>query len=849
MSVDDPLIGKKLGDYTIQSLLGRGGMSRVYKGYDENLDRYAAVKVISGDFATTTEEEYTRRFQIEARAIAHLRNPNIVGIYQYGRTEGVYFMAQVFLEGKDLRTLLKEYADQNKRMSPDEIIRIARDVAGALDYAHEQGVIHRDVKPSNIMLERKTGRAILMDFGLALSVREGTLGDTFGSAHYIAPEQAVSSAKAVPQSDLYSLGIVLYEMLAGKVPFDDPSVMSVALKHLNEIPSPPSMYNPDLPSEAEHVIMRALEKDPKLRYATGKEMLDALDAAFKTAPRPAPEESPPVVEMLESEPKPPAEARKRDFISYPRPGRTTPVPTPDSQSSGLAEKFARRKAKKDEEAALKALSEDQLQLDQDSLETFLDTLPDPSEIGLVGPGAKGITLPEKPASGETTVTMPLAPPKRRRRAGVLLPSILVIAIVTGGLWLGVQSRNKHGQNSGGGGTGEDSLTGTATAQATAVAAVNLSITPATQTPGTPDTRTPAVTPTRQPTAQPGQTSPVLTGSAHEPNIRLVYDDGEFLLINISAARVDASRLIFEQTLPTGELRSFTATTWDHEGAIDAPTRMRAGGCYQLLTAAATRAAPPRDVCAQLLSFVQSAMSRFYFWISDQPGATFTVRYANSQTAVATCQIDAGECEFYVGSGGETPTVTATPSGTPTPVSNSPTPVPNSPTALPTSPTPVPVSPTPVPVSPTPTLTRTLQATQVQESNLTLIYDKDQFLLINTSDATLDVSQLVFEQELPDGSIRAFEANEWDRSDIRVPPTEMTARGCYQLVTAEGTQTVPDDTLCAHFLGWFSTGIERRYFWIADTPGASFIVRLAGGTAPLATCSVDAGECEAYLPSQ
>jgi len=199
----DPLIGKKLGDYTIQDLLGRGGMSRVYRGYDENLDRYAAVKVISGDFATTTEEEYTRRFQIEARSIAHLRHPNIVGIYQFGRSEGIYYMAQVFLEGQDLRTLLKNYADQRQRMSITEILRIAGDIASALDYAHEQGVIHRDVKPSNIMLERRTGRAILMDFGLALSVNEGTMGDTFGSAHYIAPEQAISSAKAVPQSDLY----------------------------------------------------------------------------------------------------------------------------------------------------------------------------------------------------------------------------------------------------------------------------------------------------------------------------------------------------------------------------------------------------------------------------------------------------------------------------------------------------------------------------------------------------------------------------------------------------------------------------------------------------------------------
>jgi hypothetical protein len=142
-----------------------------------------------------------------------------------------------------------------------------------------------------------------------------------------------------------------------------------------------------------------------------------------------------------------------------------------------------------------------------------------------------------------------------------------------------------------------------------------------------------------------------------------------------------------------------------------------------------------------------------------------------------------------------------------------------------------------------------EATAAGEDNLRLIYDKEQFLLINTSDAPLDVSQLVFEQELTDGSVRTFEAKEWERAGIVVPPTAMTAQGCYQLVTAQGTQAVPADDICPHFLGWYSTGIESRYFWIANDSGASFVVRRASDTAPLATCSVDAGECEVYLPAQ
>src|SRR5688572_17939471 len=257
----DPLIGKQLGDYVIQDLLGRGGMARVYKGYDERLQRHAAVKVINSEFAATADQaEYTERFRREARAIARLHHPNIVGVYQFGDYEGNYYMAMVFVEGQDLRQILKEVAERGEIMPYSDILNIVRGIGGGLDYAHSRGVIHRDIKPSNIMLDGEN-HAVLTDFGLALSIQEGTLGDTFGSAHYIAPEQAVSSAKAVPQSDLYSLGICTYEMLTGKVPFDDPSAMSVALKHLNETPPPPHLFNPDLTPEIEKVIFKILDKE------------------------------------------------------------------------------------------------------------------------------------------------------------------------------------------------------------------------------------------------------------------------------------------------------------------------------------------------------------------------------------------------------------------------------------------------------------------------------------------------------------------------------------------------------------------------------------------------------------
>ncbi|NJL94644.1 MAG: serine/threonine protein kinase, partial [Anaerolineae bacterium] len=255
-------------------------MARVYQGYDSNLDRYAAVKVISGDFATADEAEYTERFQKEARAIARLDHPNIVSIHQYGQAEGVHYMAMAFIDGEDLRQRMKRYAKQNQHIPFGEVLSVARAIASALDHAHIQGVIHRDIKPSNIMIN-KEGKGVLTDFGLALSVPEGTMGDTFGTAHYIAPEQAVSSARAVPQSDLYALAVVLYEAFAGRVPFDEPSAMSVALKHLNDTPPPPSFFNPAIPATVERVLLKALSKEPKDRYLTGQEFVAALEAALK----------------------------------------------------------------------------------------------------------------------------------------------------------------------------------------------------------------------------------------------------------------------------------------------------------------------------------------------------------------------------------------------------------------------------------------------------------------------------------------------------------------------------------------------------------------------------------------
>lgn len=677
MSVDS-LIGRKLGDYSIKSLLGRGGMSRVYRGYDENLDRFAAVKVISGDFATTTEEEYTRRFQIEARAIARLQHPNIVGVYQFGRTEGIYYMAMVFLEGKDLRNLLKTYAEQGQRMSPAEMLRIARDLANALDYAHEQGVIHRDIKPSNIMLEKKTGRAILMDFGLALSVNEGTTGDTFGSAHYIAPEQAISSAKAVPQSDLYSLGIVLYEMMAGKVPFDDPSAMSVALKHLNEVPPPLSLYNPNLPLAVEQVIMRVLDKSPDRRYPTGRDLVDALAEAFRSADPAL------VVEASSNHSTAITDSQAALLSSSPSvPLKQTSLPAPTVSESevnrrGIAGRFARRKARKEEEAALQSMSEEALQIDDQTLDLMLDSYADPRDIGLVGPEATGITRSERPSIA-SSVMRPQERQKRRSRLGLLLTVLLILAAAGGAAWFGLNDNGGDDDPEVTGLVGTDDVTSAValvlTEPATEESAQNATD-EATSTPTRTPTRRPtqepaeavteeasivsgepgvetveatdtseAPTDTPEPTSRPEVTLSPTGSPTPEPNIKLVYNsEGEFLLVNISTRQVNLTGLGFEQIQSDGTRYSFEANAWNDLNIAERPYMMGGGGCYQLLTNSATRLPPSASDCPRFLGWLRTYTDDRYFWLQ---GDTFDVYVGEERTVLATCEIAAGECTFYL----------------------------------------------------------------------------------------------------------------------------------------------------------------------------------------------------------
>lgn len=278
MVFPDPLIGQQLANFRIERLLGRGGMAKVYFGWDVNLQRPVAIKVIREKYRN--DPAYTGRFVREARMVSTWNHPNIPQIYSAGEVDRISYFAMEYIRGENLAQLLKKYAEDGQLMPYADVLKIARAMAGALDYAHGKGVIHRDVTPANVMLS-EDGRIMLTDFGLARAVVDETLGEVLGSPHYVAPEQARSSAQAVPQSDLYSLGVMLYEMLAGELPFDDARPTALALNHMTAAPPSPREANPDLSLAVERVLLKALRKSPQERYQTGRALVDALERALE----------------------------------------------------------------------------------------------------------------------------------------------------------------------------------------------------------------------------------------------------------------------------------------------------------------------------------------------------------------------------------------------------------------------------------------------------------------------------------------------------------------------------------------------------------------------------------------
>ena len=272
----------KLGRYEVLGELGQGAMGVVYKAKDPLIDRVVAIKTINLSLAMDEKEEYEGRFYQEAKAAGRLNHPNIVTIYDVGKSGDIAYIAMEFLEGRELRDILNEGA----LLPVDQVLNIVAQVAQGLAYAHEHDIVHRDVKPSNIMVIRD-GHAKITDFGIArmasASVRTQT-GMVLGSPKYMSPEQVMG--KSIDQrSDIFSLGVMLYEMLTGQAPFNGENVNAIMYQTLNTVPTPPNTLNPDVPEMVNYIVAKALAKGLEDRYQNAKDFAVDLRTCCDNLPR------------------------------------------------------------------------------------------------------------------------------------------------------------------------------------------------------------------------------------------------------------------------------------------------------------------------------------------------------------------------------------------------------------------------------------------------------------------------------------------------------------------------------------------------------------------------------------
>jgi tetratricopeptide (TPR) repeat protein len=320
--------GENVGAYRVVEQLGSGGMATVYKAYHASLDRYVALKVMHPAFKG--DANFLARFQREARVVAKLEHPNIIPVYDFSEHKGSPYLVMRFVEGETLKARL-----ERDQLTLPEILDVIRPMGEALTYAHEQGVLHRDIKPSNVILS-DTDRVFLTDFGLARIVQAGesslTRDAMVGTPYYISPEQAIGKSELNARTDIYSFGVVLYELFTGRVPFQSDTPFAVIHDHIYTPLPLPTSVNPDLPPELEKVLLKALAKEPEDRYASAVELVTAVEQVITgvAAIPPAQLDSTPTPVSRETVPSQP-QALKSPAQPQPEP---IPVPTARTERQG-----------------------------------------------------------------------------------------------------------------------------------------------------------------------------------------------------------------------------------------------------------------------------------------------------------------------------------------------------------------------------------------------------------------------------------------------------------------------------------------------------------------------------------
>ena len=324
----DELIGTMLGNYRVIATLGQGGMARVYRAYQENLDREVAIKVLPPWYAA--DRNFVERFQLEARLVARLSHPNIVTVHDASEAEGHLYIVMQLVDGGTLKQRLDQLQAQGQTMQPAEVIAVFVPLADALAYAHEQGIIHRDIKPVNVLMDRSR-RPILSDFGIAkvLASTHDNLtrpGAGVGTPEYMSPEQC-QGGMIDGRADIYALGVLLFEAMTGRPPFQGDNYPALAHSHIYEPPPRPSLLNTAINPSFEYVILKALMKSPQQRYQSTREMAQAMENAYMQIMHASASEKVAGIQQVQ-ELTPPLTRSSVGSQSIPRSPLTSSSPTP-----------------------------------------------------------------------------------------------------------------------------------------------------------------------------------------------------------------------------------------------------------------------------------------------------------------------------------------------------------------------------------------------------------------------------------------------------------------------------------------------------------------------------------------